>query len=286
MLDSCFCNAAVIALAIALVVVASRRRGRRRTPDSSPSDTGRSKRRKRGSKQRRARHSRSPSFTRAHSEAQLQSALLRRLGFAVGSGETSGGVGSGTGHGTLLPVGTAPSSLSDTDATAAPALGAAALVAASSDGRLRGGDRAAPRSRRESESRRDHASPSRDFCAASAAASSTRHGSESSGARRAPPQLQSGGGSAGAAATTRSAAASNERGGSAGGGGGGGGGSHESSVQRMEGALQVELHEEHLKLFSVLGRGGFGTVYHGAPLPRCNMRLHLTKLAQLWKHAA
>jgi hypothetical protein len=27
---------------------------------------------------------------------------------------------------------------------------------------------------------------------------------------------------------------------------------------------QVELHEGQLKVFSVLGRGGFGTVYHGA----------------------
>ena len=38
------------------------------------------------------------------------------------------------------------------------------------------------------------------------------------------------------------------------------------AVQRVQGLLQAELHEEQLKVFSVLGRGGFGTVYHGALL--------------------
>jgi hypothetical protein len=38
-----------------------------------------------------------------------------------------------------------------------------------------------------------------------------------------------------------------------------------SAVQQMQGALQAELQEEQLEVFSVLGRGGFGTVYHGAP---------------------
>ena len=40
-----------------------------------------------------------------------------------------------------------------------------------------------------------------------------------------------------------------------------------TAVQQMQGALQAELQEEHLEVFSVLGRGGFGTVYHGARLP-------------------
>ena len=34
-------------------------------------------------------------------------------------------------------------------------------------------------------------------------------------------------------------------------------------VQAMEGALQAELHEEQLHVYCLLGRGGFGTVYHG-----------------------
>jgi hypothetical protein len=39
-----------------------------------------------------------------------------------------------------------------------------------------------------------------------------------------------------------------------------------NAVLRMQGALQQELHEEHLQVHRVLGRGGFGTVYHGALL--------------------
>jgi hypothetical protein len=35
----------------------------------------------------------------------------------------------------------------------------------------------------------------------------------------------------------------------------------------MQGVLQQELHKQHLEIYSVLGRGGFGTVYHGAVLP-------------------
>lgn len=34
-------------------------------------------------------------------------------------------------------------------------------------------------------------------------------------------------------------------------------------MKEMQGALQAELHEDHLQLFGLLGRGGFGTVYHG-----------------------
>lgn len=42
-----------------------------------------------------------------------------------------------------------------------------------------------------------------------------------------------------------------------------------AAVKEMQGALQAELHcsEDQLQLFRRLGRGGFGTVYHGAPLP-------------------
>eukprot|EP00892_Ulva_mutabilis_P012771 jgi/Ulvmu1/9867/UM057_0021.1 len=36
-----------------------------------------------------------------------------------------------------------------------------------------------------------------------------------------------------------------------------------AAVQEMQGALQAELHEDQLKLHGVIGRGGFGTVYHG-----------------------
>jgi hypothetical protein len=39
-----------------------------------------------------------------------------------------------------------------------------------------------------------------------------------------------------------------------------------AAVQELQGALQADLHEEQLKVFSVIGRGGFGTVYHGAAL--------------------
>lgn len=39
------------------------------------------------------------------------------------------------------------------------------------------------------------------------------------------------------------------------------------AVLRMQGVLQQELHKQHLEIYSVLGRGGFGTVYHGAVLP-------------------
>jgi hypothetical protein len=38
-----------------------------------------------------------------------------------------------------------------------------------------------------------------------------------------------------------------------------------SAVLQMQGALQAELAEQHLSVFSVIGKGGFGTVYHGAP---------------------
>jgi hypothetical protein len=38
----------------------------------------------------------------------------------------------------------------------------------------------------------------------------------------------------------------------------------QSAVHAMESELQGDLADAHLRLFSVLGRGGFGTVYHGA----------------------
>ena len=37
-----------------------------------------------------------------------------------------------------------------------------------------------------------------------------------------------------------------------------------AAVKEMQGALQAELHEDHLQLFRRLASGGFGTVYHGA----------------------
>ena len=37
-----------------------------------------------------------------------------------------------------------------------------------------------------------------------------------------------------------------------------------SAVLAMQGELQADLHEERLHIYRVLGRGGFGTVYHGA----------------------
>jgi hypothetical protein len=37
-----------------------------------------------------------------------------------------------------------------------------------------------------------------------------------------------------------------------------------NAVLQMQGELQEELHEDRLSIYSVLGRGGFGTVYHGA----------------------
>ena len=36
-----------------------------------------------------------------------------------------------------------------------------------------------------------------------------------------------------------------------------------AAVKEMQGALQAELHDDHLQLFRRLASGGFGTVYHG-----------------------
>jgi hypothetical protein len=38
----------------------------------------------------------------------------------------------------------------------------------------------------------------------------------------------------------------------------------QSAVREMQADLQTQLKGEHLRLFSIVGRGGFGTVYHGA----------------------
>jgi hypothetical protein len=39
-------------------------------------------------------------------------------------------------------------------------------------------------------------------------------------------------------------------------------------VQELRGALEADLtDEEQLQVFSIVGRGGFGTVYHGALRP-------------------
>jgi hypothetical protein len=37
-----------------------------------------------------------------------------------------------------------------------------------------------------------------------------------------------------------------------------------AAVQQMQSTLQEELQEEEIEVYSKLGRGGFGTVYHGA----------------------
>ena len=47
------------------------------------------------------------------------------------------------------------------------------------------------------------------------------------------------------------------------------------AVLEMQGELAAELADEELQLFSVLGRGGYGTVYHGA-------RLLLSRVRILW----
>jgi hypothetical protein len=44
------------------------------------------------------------------------------------------------------------------------------------------------------------------------------------------------------------------------------------AVLQMQGELQQELQEDQLHIVSVLGRGGFGTVYHGAPFVRMSSR--------------
>lgn len=93
-------------------------------------------------------------------------------------------------------------------------------------------------------------------------------------------------GTSGAPATARSTAVTSD------GSGGGGGGSKravaevrgevQQAVAALQGALQEELHEDELQLYDVLGRGGFGTVYHGAspppafPVLRAN-RVHATR---------
>lgn len=46
----------------------------------------------------------------------------------------------------------------------------------------------------------------------------------------------------------------------------------QQAVAALQGALQKELHEDELHLYDVLGRGGFGTVYHGA----CRRGAHLS----------
>lgn len=43
-----------------------------------------------------------------------------------------------------------------------------------------------------------------------------------------------------------------------------------NAVLQMQGALQAELDEQHLNVFSVIGKGGFGTVYHGVCLCQLN----------------
>jgi hypothetical protein len=37
-----------------------------------------------------------------------------------------------------------------------------------------------------------------------------------------------------------------------------------NAIQELQDELQADLHEDHLTIVSVLGKGGFGTVYHGA----------------------
>ena len=51
-----------------------------------------------------------------------------------------------------------------------------------------------------------------------------------------------------------------------------------AAVQEMQGALQAELQDDHLHVYGVIGRGGFGTVYHGALL-RCASGVHCDWIA-------
>ena len=43
------------------------------------------------------------------------------------------------------------------------------------------------------------------------------------------------------------------------------------AIMRMQSDLRGELKEDQLQIFRVLGRGGFGTVYHGASLCCCGV---------------
>ena len=47
-----------------------------------------------------------------------------------------------------------------------------------------------------------------------------------------------------------------------------------AAVQELQGALQEELQEDQLQLFGVVGRGGYGTVYHGAAFPCQPQHMH------------
>ena len=40
-----------------------------------------------------------------------------------------------------------------------------------------------------------------------------------------------------------------------------------TAIRDMQLELQHDLHEEDMQIFGLLGKGGFGTVYHGAPPP-------------------
>ena len=56
----------------------------------------------------------------------------------------------------------------------------------------------------------------------------------------------------------------------------------QQAVAALQGALQAELHEDELQLYDVLGRGGFGTVYHGANRVRSPHGLMHGMMSRTW----